>query len=131
MKNFRPRSILKIICILGMFAVAALPDPVRSESGFFSGIPDLPLMAGLTEDRAATVIFDKPQGRIVKMTAKGRVSRTDVTKYYSRALPQLGWQALGPDRFRRDGEILLLKLSGTGKDLLVRISLSPARPAKN
>ena len=82
-------------------------------------------MPGLSEDRSAAVIFDKPEGRIVKLIAKGRVSKSDVIRYYTRALPQLGWNIVQPGRFRRDGEILNLTISGTGKDLTIRMSLSP------
>jgi hypothetical protein len=114
-----------------MFAAAILPGSVLAAGGFFSGLPDLPIMAGLTEDRAAAVIFDKPEGRIVKMTAKGSVTRAAVKIFYGRALPQLGWKKAGLGRFRRDGEILHLEVSGKGTDLTVRISLSPERPATN
>lgn len=131
MEKRRPRRSVKFICVLGMFAALVLPGFVLAAGGFFSGLPDLPIMSGLTEDPSATVIFDKPQGRIIKMTATGRVSRAEVNKYYGRALPQLGWVKIGLGRFRRDGEILLLKISGTGKDLTVQFSLSPARPAKD
>ena len=116
---------MKIPCILGMLAAVALPGFVLAAGGFFNGLPDLPIMSGLTEDPSATIVFDKPEGRIVKMTATGRVTRAAVNKYYGRALPHLGWEKIGLGRFRRDGEILLLKISGTGKDLTVRVSLLP------
>jgi hypothetical protein len=125
MEMSKPRRLPAIACILAMFAVFAPPSPVRAADGFFSGLPDLPLMPKLGEDRAAAVVFDKPEGRIVTLTARGRVSRNAVMGYYARALPQLGWKMDRPGRFRRDGEILLLTTFGTGKDLTVRISLAP------
>jgi hypothetical protein len=125
MEKIQPRRFPTIIRILGMLVVFALPGVVRAADGFFSGLPDLPVMPGLAEDRAAAVIFDKPEGRIVTLAARGRVSRKAVLQYYARALPQLGWKKTRPGRFRRDGEVLLLTISGTGKDLAVRISLAP------
>jgi len=125
MKTNYPRFFVAALCIIGMFAVLAPPAPSGAADGFFSGIPDLPVMPGLSEDRSAAVIFDKPEGRIVKLIAKGRVSKSDVIRYYTRALPQLGWNIVQPERFRRDGEILNLTISGTGKDLTIRMSLSP------
>ncbi|SVD25035.1 uncharacterized protein METZ01_LOCUS377889, partial [marine metagenome] len=38
---------------------------------FFSAIDDLPLMAGLAEVRGSTLVFSKPQGRIVEVIAEG------------------------------------------------------------
>ncbi len=125
MEMSKPRRFPAIACIVAMFAVFTPSGPVWAADGFFSGLPDLPLMPSLGEDRAAEVVFDKPEGRIVTLTARGRVSRQSVMGYYARALPQLGWKMDRPGRFRRDGEILLLTTSGTEKDLTVQISLAP------
>ena len=119
------RRVVVTLCILGLIAVFAPFESAKAAGGYFSGLTDLPLMTGLTEDRAATVVFDKPQGRIVKMTATGRVSRAAVMNYYARALPQLGWKFARPGWFRRDGELLLINISGSGKNLTVQFSLSP------
>ena len=77
------------------------------------------------EDSGDGPVLDKAGGAIKKLIAKGRVSKSDVIRYYTRALPQLGWNIVQPGRFRRDGEILNLTISGTGKDLTIRMSLSP------
>jgi hypothetical protein len=119
------RRLVAALGILGLIAVFAPVGDARAADGYFSALPDLPLMTGLAEDLAATVMFDKPEGRIVKMTATGRVSRTAVMNYYARALPQLGWEIVRSGRFRREGEILLINISGTGNDLTVRFSLLP------
>ena len=100
------RRLATIMSILGMFAVFALPGPGWAADEFFSGLPDLPVMPELVENRDAAVIFDKPEGRIVTLAAAGRVSREAVSQYYARVLPQLGWNKTGPNRFQRDGEIL-------------------------
>ncbi len=121
----RPRRLLTNFCILGMVTVFALPGVARAADGFFNGLPDLPVMPGLAEDPAAAVIFDKPEGRIVRAVARGRLSRKAVLQYYARALPHLGWKEIRPGRFRRESEVLVLTISGTGRDLTVRISLAP------
>lgn len=121
----QPRRLAAIYGILWMFAVIAPSGPIWAADGFFSGITDLPLMAKLSEDRSAAVVFDKPAGRIVTLIARGRVTRQAVMDYYGRALPQLGWKKDRPGRFRREGEVLNLTTTRTGQNLTVRISLSP------
>jgi hypothetical protein len=100
---------------------------IRGVAGerFFSMVEDLPLMPGLTEIVEAGLMFDNPRGRIVTMFAKGNVARPAVLDYYRGALPQLGWEASGSDRFRREGEILRLEFTKETAGLIVRFALSP------
>jgi hypothetical protein len=123
-----PHRLMAVLCVLGVLAGFAAPGGVLAAGGFFGGLPDLPLMPGLTEDRAAAVIFDKPQGRIVKLTATGRLTRAAVLDFYAGALPPLGWIPTRPGRFRRDGEILRLTIAGRAADgagISVRFLLAP------
>lgn len=125
-----PRRILAGAFLSALLAVIPLPGPGASAGGYFSGIPDLPVMPGLTEDVAAGVVFDNPEGRIVGMVATGAIARARVLDYYSGALPQLGWKSVGQRRFRRDGEILRIEFDGEADGLTVRFRLSPERDAK-
>lgn len=121
MRIIVPRRILAGAFLL---AILAAGSPLAAE-GYFSGIPDLPVMPGLAEDVAAGVVFDKPAGRIVGMVATGGISRARVLDYYRDALPQLGWKPAGESRFRRDGEILRLEFFGDAGGLTVHFRLSP------
>ena len=102
-------------------AVAGGEDP----AAYVAGIEDLPLMAGLEEVEDAGVTFDKPAGRIVEAYAHGAVDRTEVRGFYDGTLPQLGWRRSGPDRFRREDEVLELTYLGDDGDLTVHFSLQP------
>lgn len=51
----------------------------------------IPLMAGLTEDLDAAMLFDSPGGRIINTEASGRVDGERVYQYYQALLPSLGW----------------------------------------
>ena len=87
--------------------------PARAENAaFFTDIPDLPLMPGLTEDPDAAVVFDQPDGRIVETGATGEaLTAAGVAAFYGRILPQLGWRGAGP--YTREGE----RLSLTAEDM--------------
>ncbi len=106
-------------------AIAAEPGAAPSAPAFLSAIADMPLMPGLKEEKSAGVSFDKPQGRIVEATARGRISPSKLRAFYDATLPQLGWHAQGNGRYRREGEVLRISFQTSGAVLLVRFSLSP------
>ncbi len=102
------------------------PAPTLEATGsFLAGLDDLPLTPGLREIKDAGVVFDKPEGRIVEAYAEGEVSAAKVRSFYAATLPQLGWRAAGPGRYRREGEVLDIGFRAAGKGLTVRFSLSP------
>lgn len=83
-------------------------------AGFLSAAPDIPLAAGLSELQDGRLVFDKPQGRIVQMTAllQDTTGSTKIADFYRASLPNLGWQLTGDGEsiltFTRQGEILRL-----------------------
>ncbi|MGO1119017.1 hypothetical protein ACTL6U_09945 [Rhodovibrionaceae bacterium A322] len=97
---------------------------------FFQQLPDLPLMAGLSELTDAGLSFDKPEGRIVEAFAQGPASggpdAPDVLRFYEQSLPQLGWQAgEDPNTYYREKEKLVLQVEQEQERLLLHLSLSP------
>jgi hypothetical protein len=97
---------------------------------YVPGTEDVPLMPGLAADDAASVIFDKPQGRIVEAAARGAVTRHAVMAFYEESLPQLGWRRTVPKSaatksFERDGERLSLDFDGRDGNLQVAFTLAP------
>ena len=95
------------------------------DSGFVAGTEDIPLMPGLRNQESTLVVFDKPQGRIVEIEARGKVTRASAEKFYAASLPPLGWVADGTHRWRREGEGLRLDIKGHDGDLRVGFSLAP------
>jgi hypothetical protein len=106
---------------------AALPHSVSAAAAprFLAGTEDVPLMPGLRSDAKTLVVFDKPQGRIVEVEARGKVTRAAVEKFYETNLPALGWTADGKDAWQRDGEGLRLDIKGRDGALRVGFSLAP------
>jgi len=120
--------------LLGVLILAAglsfASAKAADETVYLSGIEDVPLMDGLSEDTEAGVVFDKPSGRIVEAVAAGSPSSEAVGRFYRATLPELGWKTAPPsdaDRlvFRRDAEVLTLTLSRQDRLTVVRFSLAP------
>ncbi|WP_409766353.1 hypothetical protein [Ferrovibrio sp.] len=103
----------------------ALIGNARAAAGFLSIAEDVPLMPGLAESPDAATVFDKPSGRIAHTEAKGKVSVAAVRKFYADTLPQLGWQNIGPEHYRRETEQLRLSVTGRDGALTVRFELLP------
>jgi len=109
---------------------ASLVQSVPAQSTYVPGTEEVPLMPGLAADEAASLVFDKPQGRIVEAEARGAVTRHAVMAFYEESLPQLGWRrtaAKTPDTksYERDGERLSLDFDGRDGNLQVAFTLAP------
>ena len=83
------------------------------------------MVAGLTEDVDAALVFDKPSGRIIEAFATGALTRAEVTAFYARTLPELGWRRLDDSVFAREREVLRILVSGNNGTVAVRFLLSP------
>lgn len=123
--------------ILATLLLAAAPSCLRfpgihpawsAENAFVDGIDDLPLMPGLIGVGDQSLVFDKPDGRIVQSVATGRVRAAAVRSFYADTAPQLGWQPTGEGRYTRDGESLRIELTDPGAPggvLTVRFIVNP------
>ncbi len=101
------------------------PLAATAENRFVADLAELPLMPGLQEQTERRLVYEKPTGRIVKAVARGDVSLTDILAFYVETLPQLGWRMRAPDDYRREGEILLITITGSGPETRVRFRISP------
>ncbi len=105
------------------------------EAGYLRYLPDVPLMAGMSEQQEQAMIFDKAEGRVIESIAlAGTSSAKDVQEFYQRTLPQLGWKQASPQRFLRNDEQLIVKWEKLPDGPIVRFSVSPKQgqsPEKN
>jgi hypothetical protein len=103
-------------------AVAQRTDPTL----FFETLQDVPVMPGLTELEDYTLVFDKPEGRIIEMVARiDGASVSDVRDYYRRSLPQLGWVMASQDSYTRGEEHLSLNFESEQNDSFLRMTVQP------
>ena len=118
------------ILVFGWLAGAGL-SPALARDAYLSLAPDIPLAPGLSEFVGGQVVFDKPQGRIVRIEAERLETQgagNGVPAFYRETLPNLGWQLSAADNsadnvltFQRGGETLLI----TMQDERVVFKLSP------
>lgn len=110
---------------LALVLLLLAPSGAGLAGQFVAGTEDVPLMPGLAPVAGSSLVFDKPQGRIVEAQATGKVTRNAVQAFYAASLPPLGWKAAGTDRWHREGEVLRLDFHGHDGDLTVGFTLSP------
>ena len=113
------------ILVFGWLAGAGL-SPALARDAYLSLAPDIPLAPGLSEFDGGQVVFDKPEGRIVRIEAERLETQgagDGVPAFYRETLPNLGWQLNGADKsannsadnvltFQRGGETLLITMQG-------------------
>jgi hypothetical protein len=95
--------------MLGLFLLAPLPAFAVE---YLTAITDLPLAAGLVEQKEKTTVFDAPVGKIVTAYASGTVKADDVREFYDTTLPQLGWQQAASGTYHRKAETLKIDVLG-------------------
>ena len=107
------------ILFFGWLAGAGL-SPALARDAYLSLAPDIPLAPGLSEFDGGQVVFDKPEGRIVRIEAERLETQgagDGVPAFYRETLPNLGWQLNSADivadnvlTFQRGGETLLITM---------------------
>lgn len=107
-------------------AILSLADggDAASAQEFLSGHEDLPLLAGLVQDRDSVTVFDSPQGRVIETYAQTPESSAAVLDAYAAALPQLGWKRKSSSTFVRDGERLTFDVVSKAGPTVVRILIT-------
>ncbi len=132
MRRFILFQIFTQVIFLSAFLVCALPTAVIAQQHesyapqFFVSLQDVPLMPGLTELTELTVVFDKPEGRIIESVAQIKsLSSDSVRAYYEASLPQLGWNRIGEDSFARQGEYLRMNFEIADGQSFLKITVMP------
>ena len=107
------------LIFFGWLAGAGL-SPALARDAYLSLAPDIPLAPGLSEFDGGQVVFDKPEGRIVRIEAERLETEgagDSVPAFYRETLPNLGWQLNGAYNsadnvltFQRGGERLLITM---------------------
>ena len=123
-----------IVFLIIMGTIVVLPSAYANELNqiepegtlFFESLQDVPVMQGLVELKDYTLVFDKPEGRIVEMVAKiegGGIN--EARQYYSQSLPQLGWSRSSEDNYIRGNEHLSLNFEREQQESFLRITVEP------
>lgn len=118
---FKILIISLVICLAVPFAKTQ-----AGQAEFFESLYDVPVMAGLHEEKDMSVSFDKAQGRIAYAYATApNIRFEDVIIFYDKALGQMGWQKLGSKAYVREQEKLEISLEKTSTSEVIRFVLQP------
>ena len=122
------RFLLSFLLVLIGFAGVS-----RAETRYLVSLPDIPLMAEMSELKDSGVVFDKAEGRIIEETVKvAHAGPQQVLKFYNETLPALGWTRLPSKgllaRFSRNREQLVVNVEKLGSEGLVSFAVSPSQP---
>jgi len=121
MKNYIAVCVLLLI---GLWGGAVGAGDTRQ--GYFSALPDLPLMSGMDEVEDQTFVFDKAEGRVIETAGFLAVTpEKDPQTYYSEILGQLGWKPLKSGLFTRGSEQLVVIVRKVHGGMLVKFYLTP------
>ncbi len=113
--------------LLALLLLAPLP---AFAVDYLTAISDLPLAAGLAEQKDKTTVFDAPVGKIVTAYASGTVKAADVLSFYDATLPQLGWQQAGSGTYHRKAETLKIDVLGGQDNGPVNVSFTLSSESK-
>jgi hypothetical protein len=113
------RSLLPVALLIAVLSAL----PARAQQ-FVPGTEDVPLMKELAPVKDSDIVFDKPEGRIIEASARGKVTKAAVRSFYASTLPQLGWKVSG-ESWTRETETLHLDFAGRDGDLWVIFTLLP------
>lgn len=112
--------------VLGVSCPAYAQDQQHAPTLFFTALSDIPAMNGLIELDDYTLVFDKPEGRIIEMVARlDGQTIAGVRNYYRNALPELGWRRVSEDRYTRSGENMLFAFETRDGKSYARIIVQP------
>lgn len=117
---------LKLFLMM-FFLSVSLSAQAESNVAFFSSLEDVPIAPGISELQEQTVLYDKPEGRIIESVASmNEVSQSSVLSFYHRTLPQMGWNKISGTRFYRETEFLDIVFENNDGQNFVRVLVKPS-----
>ena len=108
--------------------IASLPKelPGTAKQKYLVGTEDVPLYFGFTPTEEGNVSYDSTDGRIIDGSFVSTTEKaSDVRKFYEESLPQLGWQKMQYQLYKRDGEILRLNILEKDNKTHLKFSIRP------
>lgn len=115
-----------VTLVFGSLHTAYAQDGQHAPTLFFTALSDIPAMNGLIELEDYTLVFDKPEGRIIEMVARleGQTIAS-VRSYYRSALPEMGWRRVSEDRYARGSEDMIFAFETRDGQSYARITVQP------
>jgi hypothetical protein len=113
--------------ILTLFTIFAFWSNITFAADFAEEIEDLPLMESFEIIDQDTIYFDKPEGRIITLTAFSANKTEDPFAFYAKTLPQLGWAKTSEKEYLREKEHLKIESQMREDGMIIKFYLSPRK----
>lgn len=116
-----------LLLVTGLFLLSsACVFGAEASPRFLSAMADIPLVPGFEEMEADSVLFDKPDGRIVEAYALGPSKGADIVlAYYKSVLPRFGWREERTGVFIRSAERITIETAQKEGKIVIRYRISP------
>ncbi len=96
-------------------------------NSFLKGIDDIPIYKNMVYVEESLVMFDKVHGRFVSTAIVGEYEYYEVSEFYKKILPNLGWKLVKKDFYQRGKESLELEYKYDGTSLRVIFNVAPKK----
>ena len=110
-----------------IYIIFFTPVFVLCKNTFVEGLSDVPAYKKMINVKDSLVLFDKLDGRYVSSEIVGDYEEVEVRKFYGKVLPNLGWEEINKDHFRRDNEIMEIKYMNEKNSLRLIFSITPKK----
>ena len=117
------RNKIKILIITILMSIAS--SVVVAESKQAKWIGDLPIMPKLEIEQGIGFAFDSSEGRIVTIFLSGETTKSEIEKYYKKAMDPLGWTLIENAKWVREDEILIIEETEALSTKLWKITIRP------
>lgn len=96
---------------------------LTTQAKFIQGT-DIPLMDNFQISESESFSFDTPAGQIMTITATTTLSEKEIYKFYQESLTALGWQKTSPTAFKREQDVLNIKITPQKQNIQITIQLT-------
>ncbi len=109
-----------------LFCLSSWEARAEEAQQYLRYLSDIPILEKGEELEEQAIVFDKAEGRVVEeVVFVPHFDQKKIKNFYMVALPALGWKAVYPERFLRNGEQLIVKIEKADGGVFVRFALSP------
>lgn len=119
------------IALVALSGLKYSPEAYATPShyAFIDILGDVPMMPEMEIEPESTLIFDKASGRYIEAltTLPLDTANNEITAFYQKTLPLLGWTKISVEEYHKDDETLKILIENNNDAVIVRFIASPAK----
>ena len=91
-------------------------------ASFVPGTEDIPMPEGMISVENP-ISFDKTEGQVLEVSASYKGTAEQISAYYDKTLPNLGWKQVAHLEYKRSGQKLKISVKNLRDSLIVLFNL--------